>query len=414
MVDDDVDVGVDLLARCRAVELRRRAEEGRLLTDLIEIERRKLYTADGFRDIAAYGRGVHRWSPTEARSRRGLVRLARHDGRVVDRLLGGRIGVAQAHLIGRLFEMPRVGELVVLFLDLFLDWAAKLDFADFDEHVRDWRLLVDQDGSDPERAHRDRSMSIGTSDHTYQARIAGPAIDGVTWKALLGRFEQIEWDLDWEATVVIHGDQARPDLMPRTTTQRRYDAFQNLLAHVQVPGSDGEPTATETVVTIVADADTFMSALDRVLGEGDRHRPFPVPFGPHASRCSTIDGDAVSPRDMVLASLAGQFRVALTGTDGRVIAMTSRQRFFRGALRDAVLLQATRCRHAGCLVRASHCEIDHATPSSHDGPTCVTNGDGRCTHHNNWRYIARATIRRHPDGRTTTHRPDGTDVAPPD
>ena len=424
VADADLDVGglaaEDLLAGCRTVELRRRAEEGRLLTALIEIERRKLYTADGFRDIAAYGRGVHRWEQVEARSRRGLVKLARQDGRIIDRLLEGRIGVAQAHLLGRLFEAPRVGQFVVPFLDLFLDWAAMLDWADFDEHVRNWRLLVDHDGPDPERAHRDRSMTIGTSDHTYQARLNGPAIDGVALTALLARFEQIEWDLDWEATVAVHGDQARPDLMPRTGTQRRYDAFQNLLAHVQVPRSDGEPTATDTVVNIVADVDTYLAALDRLFGDHDRdsdgngRRPFPVPFGPTAGRCQTIDGDAVSPRDMVLASLAGRIRVVLTGTGGRVISMTSRQRFFRGALRDAVLLQATRCTHPGCTVTSSRCAVDHETPSSHDGATSADNGGGACHHHNHWRYTARATIRRHADGRITTHHTDGTDIAPPD
>ncbi len=417
-VEADLDVGGltadDLLARCRAVELRRRADEGRLLLALIEIERRKLYTADGFRDLAAYGRGVHRWEATEARSRRGLVKLARQDGRIVDRLIEGRIGVAQAHLLGRLFEAPRVGQLLVLFLDMFLDWAAMLDFADFDEHVRNWRLLVDQDGSDPERAHRERSLSIGMSDHTYQVRLNGPAIDGVALKALLARFEQIEWDLDWEATVAVHGDEARLDLMPRTATQRRYDAFQHLLAQVQVPGSDGAPTAVDTVVNIVADVDTYVAALDRVFGEGHGRRPFPVPFGPTAGRCETTDGDAVSPRDMVLASLAGRIRVVLTGEGGKVVAMTSRQRFFRGARRDAVLLQATRCTHAGCLVAGSKCTVDHEIPSSHDGPTSVANGGGACDHHNIWRYTARATIRRHADGRITTHRADGTDIAPPD
>ena len=428
LVDDDVgahrDAGAglevvglaadDLLARCRAVELCRRADEGRLLTALIEIERRKLYTADGFRDLAAYGRGVHRWEQVEARSRRGLVKLARHDARVVDRLLTGRIGVAQAHLLGRLFEAPRVGQFVVLFLDMFLDWAAMLDFADFAEHVRNWRLLVDHDGSDPERASRDRSMSIGMSDHTYEARLDGPAIDGVALKALLARFEQIEWDLDWAETVAAHGEGACHDLMPRTIAQRRYDAFQNLLAHVQVPGGDGRPTATATVVNIVADVDTYVAALDRMFGEGDGRRPLPVPFGPTAGRCQTVDGDAVSPRDMVLASLAGHIRVVLTGTGGRVISMTSRQRFFRGALRDAVLLQATRCTHTGCLVASSRCTVDHETPSSHDGPTSAGNGDGACDRHNHWRYTARATIRRHADGRVTTHRADGTDIAPPD
>jgi hypothetical protein len=314
-LENDVDVDDDvLLARCREVELTARRVESELITELMEIERRKAYVADGHRCLAAFGRGVQRWDPRAARSRRGLVRLSLKDGRVVDRLLEGRIGVPQAHLLGRLFETPRVGQHVLLFLDMFLEWAAMLDYVDFDEQVRTWRLLVDQDGSDPERAHRQRSLRIGMSDHQYTAQMNGPAVDGVRLKSLLKTFEDIEWDIDWAATVAEHGDLARPDLTPRTPAQRRYDAFQNLLDHVHVPARrqrpEGEvddlddpdfevddtdtdteretdasaeqsapPAGMQPVVNLIADIDTFLAALDRVFG-GDARRPFPVPFGP--------------------------------------------------------------------------------------------------------------------------------------
>ena len=39
---------------------------------------------------------------------------------------------------------------------------------------------------------------------------------------------------------------------------------------------------------------------------------------------------------------------------------------------------------------------------------------GACGHHNDTRYTRHMRVRRHPDGRLTTHRPDGTDIAPPD
>ena len=44
----------------------------------------------------------------------------------------------------------------------------------------------------------------------------------------------------------------------------------------------------------------------------------------------------------------------------------------------------------------------------------VNSGGGACAHHNNWRYTAEAVLRRFPDSRLTTHRRDGTDIAPPD
>ena len=428
-----------VMASCRTLELTRRRTEGELVSALMDVERRKVYLSDGFRCVAAYGRGVHRWDALEARSRRGLTKLSLRDGRVIDRLVAGRIGVAQAHLLGRLFEMPRIGQYVELFLDLFLDWAALLDHADFEEQVRNWRLLVDQDGADPARAHRDRAMRVAMSDHQYRATLDGPAVDGVRLMAVLDRFDQIEWDIDWEQTKAVHGDLARPDLMPRSSIQRRYDAFQNLLEHVQVPArhapSDLDPdldpdlesgsatattdapapaTGVRTVVNIIADIDTYLAALGRAFGGNDR-RPFPVPFGPQRARCNSSDGDAVSPHDLVLASLAGQVRLLLANEEGQVIAMTRLTRFFTGALRDAALATTTRCGHPGCLVATRHLHVDHQRPSSHGGPTAMVNsGGGACAHHNNWRYTAEAVLRRHPDSRLTTHRRDGTDIAPPE
>jgi hypothetical protein len=477
----DVDVGgdgppADVTALCRSVELERRRVEGELISALIAVEEAKAYLADGHRCLAAYGRGVHRWDPLEARSRRGLVKLSRRDGRVVDRLLVGRIGVAQAHLIGRLFEMRRVGVYVELFLDMFLDWAAMLDYVDFAEQIRTWRLLVDQDGPNPEKAHRDRGMRVGMSDHTFRADLAGPAIDGVRLSEMLRVFEGIEWDIDWATTTELHGDLARPDLMPRTPAQRRYDAFQNLLDHVTVPvrrprtedgvddldnpdydsdsdadagevaegtsAGDGDgdadidggscdrsttagtpATATHTgspppagmqpVVHLIADIDTFLAALDRAYG-GDGRRPFPVPFGPQRPRCGTFDGEFVSPRDIILAAIAGQVRLLLTDGEGKTIAMTRATRFFRGALREAALANVTRCGQPGCLVRHG-LHVDHDTPHAHGGPTSIDNAaGGACGHHNDTRYTRKMRVRRHPDGRLTTHRPDGTDIAPPD
>ena len=392
---------------------------------------------------------------------------------------------------------------VELFLDMFLEWAAMLDYADFEEQVRAWRLLVDQDGSDPERAHRDRSMRVGMSDHRYVVSLEGPAVDGVRLKALLRRFEDIEWDLDWAHTVNVYGPEgATPELMPRTPGQRRYDAFQNLLDHVQIPtrrprrdgevddlddpdfdtdtdtaddtadDSDARPepaapgTASDAggdmagdmaghdvdddaaaaatdassarpttgrsgsgvgmVVNLIADVDTFLAALDRMFPSdgtagagagagGGRSRPFPVPFGPTRARSQSFDGDFVSPHDLVLAALAGQIRVLLTGADGQIIAMTRRSRFFTGPLRDAALATATRCGHAGCLVATSCLQVDHWLADSHGGLTEIANsGGGACRHHNNWRYTSAAKLQRHPDGRLTTHRADGTDIAPPD
>ena len=129
----------ELLGGCRLGELDRRRAEGVLIHRMVEIERRKLYAADGFTCLAGWGRGVHRWSDSEARSRRNLTKLVVVAPQVLHRLITGRLGVAQAHLLGRLFKTPRVGQFVPVFIDEFLDQAAELSYADFEQHVRNWR-----------------------------------------------------------------------------------------------------------------------------------------------------------------------------------------------------------------------------------------------------------------------------------
>lgn len=461
LVDDPVDTGGlvaalsddELLAGCRAEELRRRLVEGRLIERMIELDRRRLYVADGYRCLAAWGRGAQRWEQLEARSRRNLVQLAIACPQVLERLLAGTLGVAQAHLLGRLFKAPRVGRFVPLFIDDFLAYAAELDHQGFEQHCRAWKQLMDQDGSKP--AEWNRRAMLGFAGEEFTLTMSGAAADGAKWQALLARFERIEWELDWERARAVHGDDACTALLPRTTEQRRYDALQNLRSHVVLPARDStaepvdpddadvfgdgeiEPSgadaaapgtasqpasrpsddrpdgAVTTVVDIVVDLQTFLHGLDRVFGIPGI-LPQRSPFGPDRATCQTLDGVSIHPRDAVLAALYGKVRMVVTDEFGRPQQMTSASRLFTGNLRQAVLMGATTCTHPGCLVLTSHCQVDHLLPHSYGGPTQVDNGGPGCRHHNNWRYTAKAQTRLRPDGVWTTHRADGTRIAPAD
>ncbi len=445
----------DLLSDARSVERERCVLEGLLIARMVEIERRRLYAADGWRCLAGWGRGVHRWSDIEARSRRNLVHLVLECPQVLDRLLAGRLGVAQAHLIGRLFRAPRVGRFVPWFIDDILGAATSMDFADFELYLREWKRLVDSDGPDPVRAHRQRQASVWFGDHEFQLIVNGPNVDGTRLKALLERFERIEFDADWQACRAEHGDEARPELMRRTPMQRRYDAFMNLLAHVQLPADTTDPDLLEpdtdtpdaveaeaesatlfdepttdasaptstptprpvdgavtTTVNIVIDLRTFLTGAAGLFGAG-LQRDVRSPFGPDRGFCSTIDGIGIDPLDAVLAALYGSFRLVITGADGVPIQITSSNRFFTGRIRDAVLMTAVRCTHPGCNRPNLQCDIDHTTPWSHGGATSVDNGNVGCGHHDRWRYATGARVSKRPDGSWATHRADGTDIAPP-
>ncbi len=450
----------EVLAFCVDDERERRRAEGLIVHGLIELERRKLYTADGYRDLATWGQGAYRWQPEIARSRRNLAKLAITCPQVIEHLLTGRLGVDQAHLIGRAFRWPRVGIYVPMFIDEILEYARTMGYAEFAMRMREWRSLVDQDGPDPARAHRDRSASIAFTDHEFQFIVTGPNIDGVAFKELFVTYEQDEFEADWAICVDEWGDQARPDLMRRNAHQRRYDAFTGLISYVGRPVDDTEPDEVEPepadpidteadtddgagagaettasapasecscrrdrrarrhrdpvqlVANIVIDWRTYMTVLDSVMGL-QLQRDLRSPFGPDRAFSHSIDGIHIDARDAVLASLYGKVRLVVTDDDGVPMQMTSASRLFTGRMRDAVLMTAISCTHTGCGRPASECQVDHTVPWSEGGCTCTTNGNPGCRHHNIWRFLTGARVRRRRDGTWATYRADGTEVSPP-
>jgi hypothetical protein len=149
------------------------AEHIRLLR---ELEVRKLYYADGHRDLAGYGRAEFRWADRDAKAHRDLERLCRTCPQVLDALTIGRVGAAQVFLLARLARAPRVGIYVAEQIDDFLDHAAKLSFLAFEQYVIAWKCLMDQDGPDPDRAHRNRKASLGQTGLTGQVRCRGTRV----------------------------------------------------------------------------------------------------------------------------------------------------------------------------------------------------------------------------------------------
>ncbi|MFN8020514.1 MAG: HNH endonuclease signature motif containing protein [Acidimicrobiales bacterium] len=444
LLSDDV-----VLERCREIERRRRADLAEHVRLLHELERRRLYFADGHRDLAGFGRAEYRWADRDAKAHRDLERLCRQCPQVLDHLTTGRVGAAQAFLLARTARAPRVGIYVAEQIDDFLQRAAELSYLAFEQFVLAWKCLMDIDGPDPDRAHRDRTANYGRAGLVGTFSVEGTAYDLERLKVLMARFEQIEFDHDWATAQQTWGDDASIDKLLRTPSQRRYDAFQNLLDHVVLPhftdtgdtgdtgeavDSDSGTTTTtdttnaatgadatacdevrppvETILNLVIDGETFLHALERLLGIS-LQRPVRTPFGPDRGSCQTFDGNPVDARDAVLAGLAGRIRILLRNDDGTIRAMTSAQRLFTGAIRDAVLATATHCTHPGCTVPATRCQIDHMHPASHGGCTSTYNGCVRCGHHNRWRHRTGATVTRQPDGTITTHRADGTRIAPP-
>ena len=165
------------------------------------------------------------------------------------------------------------------------------------------------------------------------------------------------------------------------------------------------------LVNLVIDQATLEATLARLTDDQ------PPPAEPDREacrqrRCETVDGVVVDPRQVIIAMIRGHSRRIITDTaTGRAIDI-GRKRFFRGAVRDAVLLNTPRCVHPGCLTPGSCCQIDHIRPSTRGGETNTDNGAPRCPSDHRSRHRLNLRDIRGPDGQWHTHRPDGTEIAP--
>lgn len=165
----------------------------------------------------------------------------------------------------------------------------------------------------------------------------------------------------------------------------------------------------EPLVNVLVDAETFLGAYLELLG----HPPPPLdPARLPGWVSRTATGVALDPLDVVLAAVTGRMRVVLRDrAGGTVTGVGRRQRLFRGAAREAALLQHPRCVWPGCTVPASRCEADHLVPHAAGGGTEPANGAPMCDHHNRFKARHLATTTRNADGTWTTRRSDGSRVA---
>ena len=150
----------EILARCREIEAQRRSMLAEHIRLFRELEARKLYYDDGHRDLAGFARAEYRRADRDATAHRDLERFARTCPQVLEQLTIGRVGSAQAFLLARLSRAPRVGIYVTEQIDDFLDHATRLSYLDFEQYVTAWKYLIDQDGPDPDRAHRNRKAPL--------------------------------------------------------------------------------------------------------------------------------------------------------------------------------------------------------------------------------------------------------------
>ena len=102
--------GRQLAELFKHLEQVRRRTEAALAAVIGAVDERGLHRGDGHSNVNGWCRALGRWSDTECRDRIRTAALIRSDSRFRDAVLGGEIGVAQSHELGRALRQPRAAE----------------------------------------------------------------------------------------------------------------------------------------------------------------------------------------------------------------------------------------------------------------------------------------------------------------
>jgi hypothetical protein len=283
----------------------------------------------------------------------------------------GELSTDNAEVLARLHRNRRIRDAVEAHEALLLPHAIALPHPDWCRVAERFRAFVDPDGAAGahDDAHRRRRVHAGHVGTEFFFHASGDNADGAEIMAIFQRFVQAEFDRDCAAV-------GRGQKLPRSAAQRRFDAFHEMC---RAAACSGEVQLPASLVNFVIDEHTYLDAVARAQG-------LPVPARPAdrfaASRCETIDGVAVDPRHVVYESIAGHVRRVVMNGRGLVTDLGRRRRLFRGAGRDAAMLQSPHCSWPGCCVPASLCDIDHRQPWAALGGTDAANAQPLCPRHN--------------------------------
>ncbi|MCU0273030.1 MAG: HNH endonuclease [Acidimicrobiales bacterium] len=279
--------------------------------------------------------------------------------------------------------------------------AEACSFRELTEVLARWRLAADPDG--PEPPEERRGFRLGpTVNGMFDGILRTDALTGKELLELIERAERVEWDADWAQARRLHGDAATEADLPRTRAQRLHDAVVRLLRR-----GAGNPDGSEPrpVVNVVITEDRLRELLEEAAGVPTL--TWPAVDAAHRDDLRYPDGTPLSHEDLLRLAVRGFLRAVVVDPAGRPVAVSRRQRCYRGPLRDVLLALVRTCSFPGCEVPAQRCEVDHIEPWRHVHETSGPNGWPLCDLHQKAKE-AGFTPHPQPDGTTHWTRPDGT------
>ena len=130
---------------------RRRLEA--MIAEMVGVaERTGAYAEDGHASVSGWAKATCNWSSGETKTMVQTARLLHAIPEARAAAHAGELGLAQAHVLAKVFANPRCAEQLPASAELLVGHAHSLWFDEFAVVVRRWEALADADGA--HGAHR--------------------------------------------------------------------------------------------------------------------------------------------------------------------------------------------------------------------------------------------------------------------
>jgi hypothetical protein len=358
-------------------------------TVLAEFERRRVATAEGCADTAA-------WLARHAQSAAGAARSRVERATALAALPGASAAFAAGHLgsdhAAVVARATRVvgADVVAAAEDELLGWVAGTTPEQFGRRVRRWinrhRIDTGTTPADATRAERRLSLRTDAVAGTGHLHAELPVADhALVANTLWGLVEE-----QWRAE---HGNTAPlPDRVELTSQQRLADALVEM-ARRAAGATVADRHRARPTVTVLLDADTLAGRLHEgghcELADG-------TPLGPDTARRLACEADLIP---VVLGGASQPLDV------GRA------RRLATAAQRSAMLARSRTCEWPHCTTAAAWCDAHHLQPWENRGRTDLANLAWLCAAHHHQAHEGHWRLTRHANGRLTATSPPASQPA---
>jgi len=369
------------------------------------------FEIDGHRNTKSAVKHRCRVTGAEALRRVRTARAWRHLPAVAVACERRQIPVESMRAIATAVANPRVAAFLDAADPVFAEQAATDTVEDFVEWLHDWERLADADGTaaGTDKAHQRRNVTLTQNeiDGSWHLRGSFGPLQGAVLNRILTRFEDAEFQADWDQAKKRLGTQPRLEQLERSAGQRRADAL--LAVFRRAASTPADARSPEPLVNIVMTQEAFEAELARLAGG----QPSVDPSDVDAHRCHTDLGERIPASEALQAALLGYVRRVVVDSRSNVIDLGRRRRLFSGSSREAVELQnmlrgrtGIHCAWPGDRGHPFRQQADHREPAARGGPTNAANGELYCGVHNRLKERGFRPVRQ-PGGTWTILRPDG-------